>query len=63
MGEFDKSDRRNPARLSDQVERTLREYFGNPPSPCLDEVRRLVGDILLRNAELENKVDNFRKIV
>ena len=63
MIESKPADPLDPSRLSKQVDRLLQQYLANPESPRVEEVRQLAEDILLRNAELENKVGNLRAIV
>jgi PAS domain S-box-containing protein len=63
MAESDQVDFPEPPIHPGQVDRTLGGYFANPESPRPDEVRQLLDGLLLRNAELESKVGNLKKIV
>lgn len=63
MIEFDKTGAPDPKRLTPQVEQLLRERLQDPLRPLPDEVAQLAADLLLRNAELENKVANLKRLV
>lgn len=63
MAEFHAIDPHGPPSPSGQVDRMLRKYFGNPDLPQAGEVRRLLDDLVLRNAELESKVTHLKSIV
>ena len=58
----DTLDSGDPSRLSKRIGRLIEQYFASPGSPRLEEVERLTEDLLLRNTELENKVNNLREI-
>jgi PAS domain S-box-containing protein len=62
MSNSEKANSPDSSRLSRQVERLFEQYFADPGSPRMEEVRQMTQDILLRNAELENKVGNLKTI-
>ncbi len=62
MSDSEKASSPDSSRLSSQIERLFEQYFADPGSPRLEEVRQMTQDILLRNAELENKVSNLKTI-
>lgn len=62
MSESDTTDSPKPKSFAGQVGRVFQKYFSDPQTPRLEEIGRLAEDLLLRNAELESKVSNLRKM-
>ncbi len=63
MTESDKAESPVPKSFPVEVGRLFQKYFSDPKSPRLEEIGRLVEDLLLRNTELESNVSNLRKFV
>lgn len=62
MAESDRNDSSSPKSFTGEVGRLFREYFSDPQAPRLAEIGRMAEDLLLRNKELEAKVNNLKAI-
>jgi PAS domain S-box-containing protein len=63
MTESDNADSPVPKGLPSEVGRLFQKYFSDCQSPRLEEIGQLTEDLVLRNAEMENKVANLKKII
>ena len=48
--------------LSKQIDRLFQQHCADPNAPQPEEIRQLAEELLLRNLELENKVNNIKTI-
>lgn len=62
MVESDMTPSSLPKGFTGEVGRLFQEYFSDPQAPRLAEIGRMAEDILLRNKELEAKVNNLKAI-
>lgn len=63
MSDFNNADFTGGGQSSANLDEVFKQYFSNPESPQLGEIRRIFDDLLLRNNELESKVEHLRQMV